>query len=148
MTRHRTTRSRRLSKRPTHDNADPTPSQTAAGRGREYPDVDATLYVTTDSLGKADAFIASAERLIAHRGVGIERADEDEHDENSYGHGDDDDPGRLRNNLAHLIESTKLAVRAAQYAHSQTVDAIEGYYAASNRTVEVTTAITKHEGRP
>ncbi|HEX7840667.1 MAG TPA: hypothetical protein VF469_24485, partial [Kofleriaceae bacterium] len=104
MTRHRTTRAR-VSNRPNPDNF---------ATDCDCPDLDPTLYVTTDSLGKADAFITSAERLIEAVGVDVESTGEDvEHDEDSYGHGDDHDPGRIRNNLAHLIESTKLAIRKA-----------------------------------
>ena len=102
MNEHRTTRAR-VSKRPTPDN---------------LPDLDPTLHVTTDNLGKADAFIRSVERLIEDHGIDVEDAEDDDHD-----------PGRIRNNLAHLIESTKLAIRAAQYAHGQTVTAFEAHRA-------------------
>jgi hypothetical protein len=63
------------------------------------------------------------ERLIEDHGVRIESADED-------------GPSRIRNNLAHLIESTKLAVREAQYAHGQTVATFEAHRAESERTGE------------
>jgi CBS domain-containing protein len=116
MTRHRTTRAR-VSNPPTPDNL---------ATDCECPDLDATLYVTTDSLGKADAFITAAERLIEDHGVGIESADEDDHD-----------PGRIRNNLAHLIESIKLAIREGQYAHGQTVAAFAAHRAESEPTSEV-----------
>jgi hypothetical protein len=65
-------------------------------------DVDGLLYVLRDHLGKADAFITTAEELI----------------ERCWSGGDDDDDSitRLRNHVAHLVESAKLAVRAAAYA--------------------------------
>jgi hypothetical protein len=51
-----------------------------------------------DHLGKADAYISAVEELIEQAVL-----DGD----------DDDDVTRRRNHVAHLIESTKLAVRAA-----------------------------------
>jgi hypothetical protein len=67
------------------------------------------LYVLRDNLGKADAFITSVEDLIERPGVvgGDGGGDDD---------GDEDNLGRLRNHVAHLVESAKLAVRAAIYA--------------------------------
>ena len=109
----------------------PTPDNLATDCG--CPDLDATLYVTTDSLGRADAFISAAERLIEDHGAGVESPDEDGEDGE---YDDDHDPSRLRNNLAHLIESTKLAVREAQYAHGQTVAMFEAHRAESERTSE------------
>jgi hypothetical protein len=54
--------------------------------------------VLRDHLGKADAYISAVEELIEQAVL-----DGD----------DDDDVTRRRNHVAHLIESTKLAVRAA-----------------------------------
>jgi len=78
---------------------------------RKRPDPDAplvdatvdTVYALRDSLGKADAFISAAEVLI-------ERPRED---------GETDDPGRRQNHVEHLIESARLAVRAALNATGQ-----------------------------
>jgi hypothetical protein len=132
MTTHRTTRAR-VSNPPTPDN--PTRELAAEDTGRrECPDVDDTLHATRDALWKADACITAAERLIKDRGVGIDSADEDGGDE--YGHGGDDDPGRLRNHLEEYVESAKLAVREAQYAHSRTIDTVEEHNAESNRATE------------
>jgi hypothetical protein len=84
----------RLSKRPTPDNLD--------------TDLNNLLYLLRDNLGKADAFITAAERLI----------------EESWNSGDDDpaaedEPGdsvlRRRSRAEYLIEAGKLAVRAAAY---------------------------------
>jgi len=123
MKKHRNPRPR-LSKRPTPDNL---ATEDTAHRDCACPDLDATLYATTNSLGRADAFITSAERLIEDHGVSVESADEND---------DDHEPGRIRNNLAYLIESTKLAVREAQYAHGQTVAAFEEHRAESEQTGE------------
>jgi hypothetical protein len=125
MSKHRNPR-QRLPKRPTPDNL---ATEDTAHHDCAYPDLDATLYATTNSLGRADAFITSAERLIEDHGVNVESADEDDDD-------DDHDPGRIRNNLAYLIESTKLAVREAQYAHGQMVAAFEEHRAESEQTGE------------
>jgi len=103
---------------------------------RDLPDLDATLYVTTDGLGRADAFIRSVERLIDDHGIVAEDSADD----------DDHDPGRIRNHLAHLIGSTKAAIREAQYAHGQTVARFEAHRAESERTRE--TVIAEHEGQP
>jgi len=54
-----------------------------------------------DHLGKADAYICDVEELIEQPLVDL--GDDDDADEVS----------RRRNHVAHLIESTKLAVRAA-----------------------------------
>ena len=69
-------------------------------------DADGLLSVLRDNLGRADAFITAAEELIDRPGGGIEDSDND----------DDADTSRRRNHLAHLIESTKLAIRAAAFA--------------------------------
>lgn len=64
------------------------------------------LHVLRDNLGKADAFITAAEELIGRPGGGIasEHVDDDEADLR-----------RRRNHLAHLLDSAKMAVRAAGY---------------------------------
>jgi hypothetical protein len=69
-------------------------------------DLDGTLHVLRDNLGKADAFITVAEDLIEQcwSGNGDEGGD------------GDDSVARRRNQVAHLVESAKLAVRAAAYA--------------------------------
>jgi hypothetical protein len=132
MSKHRNPR-QRLSKQASPDNL---ATEDIAHRDCACPDLDPTLYTTTGSLGRADAFITSAERLIEDHGVSIEDADED----------DDDEPGRIRNNLAYLIESAKQAVREAQYAHGQTVAAFEAHRAEPERTDE--TVIAGYEEQP
>lgn len=72
-------------------------------------DADGLLCVLRDNLGKADAFLSTAEELV-------ERVWED--------HGVEDDDGvssvlRRRSHVEHLIESAKLAVRAAAYTGEQ-----------------------------
>ena len=105
-------------------------------------DIDDTLYVVTDNLRKADAFVTAAERLIGQPAGGTQSMDENgECEEDSYGY--DDDADRFRNNLGHLIESAKLAIREAQYAHGQTVTKVDGHRAAS---VQPTTP-SKHRRR-
>jgi hypothetical protein len=74
--------------------------------------------------------------LIERYGVNVEGADEDR------------DPGRVRNNLAHLIESTKLAIREAQYGHGQTVAAFAAHCAESERTTETAPVMAEHEVQP
>ena len=75
------------------------------GSGESRFDVDGTLCVLRDNLGKADAFITVAEDLIEQCWDG------------SGDEGDDDNSAtRRRNQVAHLVESAKLAVRAAAYA--------------------------------
>jgi hypothetical protein len=75
------------------------------GAGEPRFDLDGTLYVLRDNLGKADAFITVAEDLIEQCWAG------------SGDEGDDDKSvTRRRNQVAHLVESAKLAVRAAAYA--------------------------------
>jgi hypothetical protein len=76
------------------------------GSGEPRFDLDGTLHVLRDNLGKADAFITVAENLI-------ERCWDGSEDE-----GDDGDNNviRRRNGVAHLVESAKLAVRVAAYA--------------------------------
>jgi len=72
----------------------------ARGSSATRPDSDRdhTIGVLRDHLGKADAYISAVEELI----------------EQPVLDGDDDDNvTRRRNHVAHLIESTKLAVRAA-----------------------------------
>jgi hypothetical protein len=65
-----------------------------------------TLYILRDNIARADALITAAEHLIEELDRGIEEGDEDE-DES------DDSISRRRNHVAHLIEGTKMAVRAA-----------------------------------
>ncbi|HEX4418802.1 MAG TPA: hypothetical protein VH165_12915 [Kofleriaceae bacterium] len=86
MRRHHNPRAR-LSKRPTPDNL------------AHPPDLDGPIYLLRDNLGKADAYITAVEKLIELPG-GSEV-------------GSSDEPGRHRNHVAHLVESAKLAVRAA-----------------------------------
>ena len=70
-------------------------------------DVDDLLDVLRDNLGKADAFITSAEELIERpRSIG---GDEDS----------DDDLQRRRNHIEHLVQAAKLAVRAAAYTSGE-----------------------------
>jgi hypothetical protein len=96
---------------------------------REELDIDDVLYVVGDNLGKADACITAAERLCEQGGAGVITADDDGDDGDEHGHDDDNDPGRVRNNVEHLIESAKEAVRAAQYAHRQTLAKLDRYCA-------------------
>ena len=79
-------------------------------------DLDGTLDVMRDNLGRADAFITAAEDLIERPWGGSE---DDEGDEN------DDGLGRHRNHVAHLVESAKLAVRAAIYAGDHVAAALD-----------------------
>jgi len=79
-------------------------------------DLDGTLDVMRDNLGRADAFITAAEDLIERPWGGSE---DDEGDE------DDDSLGRHRNHVAHLVESAKLAVRAAIYAGDHVAAALD-----------------------
>jgi hypothetical protein len=75
----------------------------ARGFGATRPDFDRDhmIGVLRDHLGKADAYISAVEELIEQPIVDL--GDDDDADEVS----------RRRNHVAHLIESTKLAVRAA-----------------------------------
>lgn len=68
-------------------------------------EVDGLLCVLRDNLGKADAFITCAEELIV-RSWG---------DGGDEGGDRDDSVLRRRNHVEHLVESAKLAVRAAGY---------------------------------
>jgi hypothetical protein len=77
------------------------------GSGEPRFDRDRTLHVLRDNIARADAMITAAERLIEEPPGDIRDEDEDE---------DGDSISRRRNHLAHLIESAKLAVRAAIYA--------------------------------
>ena len=74
----------------------------ARGLGATRPDFDRDhmIGVLRDHLGKADAYISAVEELIEQP---VLDGDDD----------DDDDVTRRRNHVAHLIESTKMAVRAA-----------------------------------
>jgi hypothetical protein len=82
MRRHRNPRAR-LSKRATPDN---------------FGTLDDLFGLLRDNLGKADAFITSAEYQL-------EQAPSD----------DEDDDQRRRSHVEHLVESAKFAVRAAAY---------------------------------
>ena len=62
---------------------------------------DHKLALLRDHLGKADAYISAVEELIEQPIVDL--GDDEDADEVS----------RRRNHVAHLIEATKLAVRAA-----------------------------------
>jgi hypothetical protein len=62
---------------------------------------DHKLAMLRDHLGKADAYISVVEELIEQPVLDL--GDD----------GDADEVSRRRNHVAHLIESTKLAVRAA-----------------------------------
>ena len=114
---------------------------------REDLDLDATLYATRDQLWKADAFITAAESMIVEHGVAIDDADEDTE---GYDYdGGDDDVRRRRSHLEEFVESAKLAVRAAQYAHNQTIAKHDRHCAEPARadTVQTTTAIVKRRGK-
>jgi hypothetical protein len=93
MRNHRNPRPR-LSKQPPADNL--------------APDLDDLLHLLRDNLGKAEAFITAAERLIEESWSGD---DDDRADENETG----DSTLRRRSRAEHLIEAGKLAVRAAAY---------------------------------
>jgi hypothetical protein len=93
MKRHRNPQAR-LSKRPSPDNFD--------------PDLDNLIHLLRDNLGKADAFITAAECLIEES---RSSDDDDPADEDETG----DSASRRRSHAEHLIESGKLAVRAAAY---------------------------------
>lgn len=72
------------------------------GSGEPRFDLEHMFYVLRDNLGRADAFITVAEDLIEQCWDG------------SGDDGDDDNSVmRRRNQVAHLVESAKLAVRAA-----------------------------------
>jgi hypothetical protein len=66
------------------------------------PDLDNLVHLLRDNLGKADAFISSAEHQL-------EQAPS----------GDEDDDRRRQLHIEHLVESGKLAVRAAVYTAEQ-----------------------------
>ena len=108
-------------------------------RRAEGPDVDDVLYVVLDNLGKADAFITSAEGIIEQPGGGIGGDGDGDGDEDIT---DDYDPSRRRNHLAHMLEAAKLAVRAAQYAGDRMAAKLDAYRGESART----TALSKHRG--
>jgi hypothetical protein len=112
---------------------------------REELDIDDVLYVVGDCLGKADACITAAERLFEQGGAGAITADDDGADDDEHGHDDDNDPGRVRNNLEHLVESAKEAVRAAQYAHGQALAKLDRYCAKPVQGDEPT--IVKRRGK-
>jgi hypothetical protein len=73
--------------------------------------VDDLLDLLRDNLGKADAFITTAEELIERpQSIGS-------------GKDSDDDLRRRRTHIEHLIAAAKLAVRAAAYT-SREIEAI------------------------
>jgi hypothetical protein len=80
------------------------------GSGEPRFDRDRTLYVLRDNIARADAMITAAERLIEEPPGGRDEDEDEDEDEGG------DSASRRRNHLAHLIESAKLAVRAAIYA--------------------------------
>lgn len=88
MSKHRNPRTR-LPKRPPQDN------------------LDDLLDLFRDHVARADAFLTAAEDLIERP----TRSADEPIDEDA-----DDYPGRRRNHVAHLLDATKLAVRAAVYA--------------------------------
>jgi hypothetical protein len=71
--------------------------------GPARADVDDLFCVLRDNLGKADAFISTAEELI-------ERPQSPGGEEES-----DDDVVRCRNHIEYLVEAAKISVRAAAY---------------------------------
>ena len=75
------------------------------GSGEPRFDLDNMFSVLRDNLGRADAFITVAEDLI-------EQCWDGSGDESD----DDNSITCRRNQVAHLVESAKLAVRAAAYA--------------------------------
>jgi hypothetical protein len=83
MTRHRTSRPRRLSPRSTPDN---------------FGTLDDLFGLLKDNLGKAHAFISSAEYQLEQPLSG-----------------DEEEDLRRRSDVEHLVESAKFAVRAATY---------------------------------
>jgi hypothetical protein len=114
---------------------------------REEIDIDDVLSVVGDNLGKADACITAAERLFGQPGASA-ITDTAEDEDGEHDHDDDNDPSRVRNNLEHLVECTKLAVRAAQYAHDQTLVKLDRYCADPVQGAEVTAiAIGNRRGK-
>lgn len=85
-----------------------------SGEPRFDLDRDHTLCVLRDNIARADAMITAAEHLIEETPWDIRgnEGDDDEDDEDESG----DSISRRKNHLEHLIESAKLAVRAAIYA--------------------------------
>lgn len=71
-------------------------------------DLDGALHVLRDNLAKADAFITAAEPLI-EQSWGDSGEESDDSDDS------DDSVLRRRLHAEHLVESAKLAVRAASY---------------------------------
>jgi hypothetical protein len=74
-------------------------------RGRV--DLDETIHIVRDNLGRADAMLTAAEGLIERSWDGDKDGDEDE---------DGDNLTRRRSHVAHLLETARLAVRGAIYA--------------------------------
>jgi hypothetical protein len=106
---------------------------------RRSDDLDDTLYVVRDNLGKADAYITAAEDLIERPqgGDGDDDADDDGEDE----------PGRRQNHVEHLVESAKLAVRAAIYAGDQMATQLDRHRVELDRSTATAIALTKHRVR-
>ena len=99
MTRHRTTRSRRLSPRSIPDNR-----RAAAPPEPEF-DFNGTLYVLRDNLGRADAMVTQVDEMIVELWSG--------------GTSNGDSLTRRRNHVSYLLEAARLAVRAAMHAGDQ-----------------------------
>lgn len=96
MTRHRTTRSRRLSPRPIPDN------RRAAVPPEPEFDFNGTLYVLRDNLGRADTMVTCADELIVQLW--------------SDGGQEIDDITRRRGHVSFLMESASLAILTAIHA--------------------------------
>jgi hypothetical protein len=97
MKRHRNPRAR-LPKRPTPDN------RRAASPPPPAFDLDGTLAVLRDDLGRADTMLVTADELIVQVWSG----------ESEGGNGDT--LTRRRNHVSYLMEAARLAVRAAMRA--------------------------------
>jgi len=96
MTRHRTTRPRRLSPRSIPDNR-----RTAAPQEPEGFDFNGTLYVLRDNLGRADTMVTCADELI------VQLWSDD---------GEIEDITRRRGHVSFLMESASLAILTAIHA--------------------------------
>ena len=80
------------------------------GPAEPCADLNSLLCVLRDNLGRADAFITTAEDLIERPRSGNSDEDRDE---------SEDDILRLRSHIEYLVESAKLAVRAAAYTSTE-----------------------------
>jgi hypothetical protein len=96
MTKHRTTRSRRLSPRSIPDN------RRAAAPPEPAFDFNGTLYVLRDNLGRADTMVTCADELIVRLW--------------SDGGQEIDDLPRRRSHVSFLMESASLAILTAIHA--------------------------------